>query len=86
MKIKLFTAILFFYTSQVFGQSGIVKCMGINHNKWDSCVGSIAIDGTAYVGDFKNGQRDGIGSYTYFKSKKVEKGLFKSNKYIGKIK
>ena len=42
-----------------------LKCKGENHNTWNDCIGSVAQNGTAYVGEFKNGLYNGKGTFTY---------------------
>ena len=43
-------------------------------------------NGDVYVGQWVNGQREGEGEYTYFSSKKIKKGLFENNRFIGRVK
>ena len=42
-----------------------LKCKGENHMTWNDCIGSVAKNGTAYVGEFKNGLYNGKGTFTY---------------------
>jgi len=47
-------------------QSNLPACQGSNPSWWSNCVGSIAgSDGGTYVGEWKDGKRNGQGTITY---------------------
>lgn len=65
MRIKILTICLFLFNTQICAGSNITKCRGENHRNWSDCVGSVALDGTAYVGHFKDGLYHGKGTFTF---------------------
>ena len=49
---------------------------------WHNCFGTFAVDGSKYVGEWKEGKWDGQGTYTFADGRKYV-GEFKENKYHG---
>ena len=71
MKTKLLTICLLLFTSQVFAE----ECKG---KYWDNCYGTYTWDnGNKYVGEWKNNNKHGLGTYTYYAN---------GDKYVGKFK
>ena len=62
MKTKLLTICLLLVTSQVFAE----ECKG---KYWDNCYGTYTFTGEYagdnYIGEFKNNQLHGLGTYTF---------------------
>ena len=61
IKSKFLLIILFCFSQQAYSSN----CVGDDVTTWNNCIGSIAINGEAYVGTFKNGVPHGKGTYTY---------------------
>ena len=98
--MKQFIAILIFSCFFFVGgekSSAFPACPEEHDSPWDDCIGTfIYNNGDKYVGEFKEGARDGKGKYTYTngnkyigqwtEGKKNGKGEFtfsNGNKYIG---
>ncbi len=55
-------------------------CEGSNADNWTNCFGTMTwADGDKYVGEFKNGKRNGQGTYTFADGDKYV-GEFKDDK------
>ena len=65
LKIKVSIIFLLIFTTKVYSNEDVSNCKGENHKNWNNCVGSVAIEGTAYVGHFKNGLYHGKGTFTF---------------------
>ena len=49
----------------VFAQSNLPACQGSDVSRWNNCVGTDTfVNGTKYVGEWKNGNRNGQGTTT----------------------
>jgi hypothetical protein len=61
----------------VFAQSNLPACQGSDASMWSNCVGTNTFaSGNKYVGEFKDGKRNGQGTYTFASG----------NKYVGEYK
>jgi len=60
-KLNIFLVIFFYFSQQIYAS----KCSGDDLTSWSDCTGSMAKNGEAYVGSFKNGVPHGKGTYTY---------------------
>ena len=60
-KVNILLIILFCFSQKIYSSN----CVGDDVTTWNDCIGSIAINGEAYVGTFKNGVPHGKGTYTY---------------------
>ena len=50
----------------VSAQSNLPACQGSDVSRWNNCVGTYTrTNGESYVGEFKNGQRNGQGIYSF---------------------
>ena len=84
MKIVHTFICLFFFAGSVYSQNKLPTCEGDNYEQWNSCTGTIkGDDGSAYEGDFANGQIDGYGLLTLPSGEKVL-GQFKKNVISGR--
>ena len=82
MNNKILIIILILINFNVFADNEKEICEESNYSKWNNCVGSIAKDGTAYVGKFKNGLYHGQGTFT-FSDGATYVGKFKNGKESG---
>jgi len=79
-----YTLIFMFLAGTAFAQSKLPTCKGDNYEQWNSCTGTInGNDGTAYEGDFANGQINGYGLLTLPTGEKVL-GQFKNSVLSGR--
>lgn len=61
------------------GQTNASACQGNDDSRWNNCLGTLIFSkGDKYVGEFKNGQKNGWGTY-YF----LADDEFKGDKYVG---
>jgi hypothetical protein len=61
-----------------FGQSNLPACRGTDVTRWNNCFGSWNdSNGDKYVGEFKNGQRNGQGIISDNNGKLKETGIYK---------
>ena len=81
MNIKFLIAYLIFIPVAL-AESSLPDCKGKDTSKWHDCVGAVAIDGTSYVGEFRNGQKNGKGTFTYADGATYF-GIFKNGKEHG---
>ena len=65
MNRKIIVIFLMLINFNAIADNEKISCKGNDHYKWNDCVGSIAKDGTAYVGNFKNGLYHGQGTFTF---------------------
>lgn len=65
LKFSSFLTFIVLVTNNSAFSAGQEKCKGNDNSYWTNCVGSIAINGEAYVGKFQNGLPHGKGTYTY---------------------
>ena len=64
-------------------QSNLPICQGSDASKWTNCFGSWnAPNGDSFAGEFKEGKRNGQGTYTYANGSKYV-GEFKDDNYNG---
>jgi hypothetical protein len=63
-------------------QSNLPECQGSDISKWSNCIGSEKLNGNEYAGEYKDGKRNGFGTYTYANGGKYV-GEFKNNKFNG---
>ena len=62
----LYKLILLLLAGTVYGQSQLPTCRGSDTSKWSNCVGTVPdTNGDKYVGEFKDGEASGHGTYTY---------------------
>ena len=62
----LYKLILLLLAGAVYGQSQLPACRGSDASKWSNCFGTEPYtNGDKYVGEFKDGARNGYGTYTY---------------------
>ena len=80
---KLTLFLLCALCSIAFGQSKLPQCQGTEIKAWNICSGEITFsDGTKYVGEFKNGQRWGKGTFISSDGKKKFTGDFIGDKFF----
>jgi hypothetical protein len=72
----LYKLILLLLAGTVYGQSQLPACQGSDSSKWLSCFGSRTYPDSKYVGEFKDGAKNGQGTYTWLDG----------NKYVGEWK
>ncbi len=65
MKNKILITFLILISFNVFANNDKELCKGNNFSEWNNCKGSTAKNGTAYVGNFKNGLYHGQGTFTF---------------------
>ena len=65
MNRKIIIIFLILINFKAIADNEKISCKGNDHFKWNNCVGSIAKDGAAYVGNFKNGLYHGQGTFTF---------------------
>ena len=65
MNRKIIVIFLMLINFNAIADNEKISCKGNDYYKWNACVGSIAKDGTAYVGNFKNGLYHGQGTFTF---------------------
>ena len=72
-----FTLFLVLLAGTTYGQSNLPACQGSDPTRWSNCFGSLTYsNGDKYVGEFKDGKRNGQGTF-----------LFPSgDKYVGEYK
>ena len=77
MKALVFT--LLFVASTVSAQSNLPACRGADSSRWTMCFGTTTFGSRdMYVGEFRDGQRHGEGTYYFLADNK-----FKGDKYVG---
>lgn len=80
-------SLAFVLSGIAFGQSNLPACTETNFlkrlwNGWSDCVGeSTYASGDKYVGEFKDGKRNGQGTYYFLADNK-----WKGNQYVGEFK
>ena len=75
-------SLAFVLSGTAFGQSNLPGCTGSDATKWSNCFGSYtASNGDKYVGEFKDGNYNGQGTYLY-----IAENQFKGDKYVGEFK
>ena len=73
---------VFFVFGGAFAQKSLPSCQGGEPTRWNNCSTSITYDnGDKYVGEFKDGNRNGQGTYIFQDGKK-----FNGDKYVGEFK
>lgn len=83
--MKLLVISLFFsvFALNAYGQSKLPVCKNTDVTTWSNCFGSwSAANGNKYVGEWKNGNFQGQGTYTFSDGNKYV-GEFKDNKLDG---
>jgi hypothetical protein len=84
MKIVYTFICLLFFAGSVYSQNKLPTCKGDSYEQWNNCTGTIkGNDGTAYEGDFANGQINGYGLLTLPTGEKVL-GKFKNSVLSGR--
>ncbi len=63
-------------------QSNLPACLGTDVTRWTACFGTASTAGHTYIGEFKDGNFNGQGAYTYANGDKYV-GEFKDGKYNG---
>ena len=64
------------------GKAKSTACQGNDDSRWHNCFGTLFFSkGDKYVGEFRNGQKNGLGTY-YF----LADDEFKGDKYVGESK
>ena len=65
-----------------FAQTNLTPCEGVNVFKWNNCFGNeVSGNGDNYIGEFKDGRRNGLGSLTF-----GPKSLSNGYKHVGEFK
>ncbi|SVD67243.1 uncharacterized protein METZ01_LOCUS420097, partial [marine metagenome] len=60
---KIVSFFIIFLTTNLYA---LPDCLADSSERWDNCVGTSTMpNGEIYVGDFKNGNRTGQGTYTW---------------------
>ena len=78
-----YTLILALLSSTAYGQSKLPACMGSDVTRWTNCFGSWTwSDGEKYVGEWKDGKRNGQGIYDFENGDKYV-GAYKDDKQHG---
>jgi len=79
-KLLILTILLF---SQFSGSLCAEDCFGSQESHWTNCVGtSIDSYGNQYIGEWKDGRKDGQGTLTWSDGK-IQKGIWENGKYLG---
>ena len=66
MKTLLRFVLLCLMAGSAFAQSSLPACQGGNASRWTNCFGTLTFaDGEKYVGEYKDGKRNGQGTYTF---------------------
>ena len=80
---KLLMILLFAMSSVAFGQSKLPPCQGTDTKYWDKCQGTFTVtSGNKYVGEWKDGKRNGQGTFTFANGDKYV-GEYKNGKQNG---
>jgi hypothetical protein len=83
MKLLIASLIFAMLTVAAYGQSKLPNCKTTDVSTWTNCFGIWnATNGNKYVGEWKNGNFHGVGTYTYADGNKYV-GDFKDNKLDG---
>ncbi len=72
----LITLLLACCFGSAVAQSNLPACLGTDVTRWTACFGTASTAGHTYIGEFKDGERNGQGTYTYPKG----------DKYVGELK
>jgi len=80
----VYTLTFLLLVGSAFAQNKLPTCKGNNQQQWNNCIGTIkGDDGSAYEGDFANGQMDGYGLLTLPTGQKIL-GQFKKSVLSGR--
>lgn len=80
---KLLMIFLLAISSAAFGQSKLPSCQGSDTKNWNKCQGTnTSASGNKYVGEWKDGKRNGQGTYTFASGGKYV-GEWKDGQYNG---
>ena len=72
------------WCSVALAQSSLPECEGADYNKWTNCHGTMTFtNGNKYVGEWKDGDLHGQGTYTWASSESKYVGGFKDGKRHG---
>jgi hypothetical protein len=83
MKNLLRYLAFFLMVGGAYAQSKLPACQGRDISRWSNCVGSNTFaSGNKYVGEFKDGKRNGQGTFTFSDGEKYV-GEFKDDKIDG---
>ena len=64
--LQAFIWALCLMAGSTFAQSSLPACQGSNASRWTNCFGTETFaDGEKYVGEYKDGKRNGQGTYTF---------------------
>ena len=67
----------------MFAQSNLPACQGSETSMWSNCFGTFTFaNREKYVGEFKNGKRNGRGNLTFYGGGKYI-GEFKDDEFYG---
>ena len=78
----LVTLLLACCFGSAMAQSNLPACLGTDVTRWTACFGTESTAGHTYIGEFKDGERNGQGTYTYPNGDKYV-GEFKDGKHNG---
>ena len=82
MKNLLRPLVLVLMVGGAFAQSNLPACQGSDTTKWSNCTGGATLSNGRYVGEYKDGKRNGRGTATFVSGHKYV-GEFKDEKYNG---
>ena len=79
--MKTLNLFLLFFFLFALNSYSLPECEGDDDTKWNNCEGTYTwADGTKYVGEWKDGEMHGQGTYTW------GKGPNEGDKYVGEVK
>lgn len=74
---------IFLATPQAYGGSRLSSCYGSNPDKWTNCIGTRYYPGgNKYVGEYRNGRANGLGTFTFADGKPSLEGIWVDDKFI----
>ena len=83
MKYLLRLVVVILMVGSAYAQSYLRACQGSDTSRWSNCVGTVTFaSGDKYVGEYKDGKRNGQGTATFPSGSKYV-GEFKDGKYNG---
>ena len=67
------------------GASDLPDCVGDDYSTWNNCFGTYTWPSSGkYVGEFRNGEFNGQGTYTS-KDRTIREGIWKDGEFLGTV-